>query len=46
MNPEYEELIERYLEGSATAEEVQRVDELVRSDSTARQCSWAPRQWK
>jgi ferric-dicitrate binding protein FerR (iron transport regulator) len=36
MNPETQDLIDRYVDGSASAEEVRRVDELVRQDPSVR----------
>jgi ferric-dicitrate binding protein FerR (iron transport regulator) len=36
MNPEFQDLIDRYLDGAASAEEVRRVDELIRREPSAR----------
>ena len=37
MNAEFEELMERYLDGSASADEVRQVDERIRQDPAAQE---------
>ena len=37
MRPEFQELLERYLDGSTSAEEVREVDEAIRQDPSARE---------
>ena len=46
MNGEFEELVQRYLEGTASAEEVRLVDEQIQRDPSAQRPCFRWLRWR